>query len=266
MPARAEEMEMAESEGIKIIYLAAPNKFLGENGKVSGIEFVRMELGAPDVSGRKSAVPVKGSEFVLGVDMVIPAIGEIPDSAFWSELDITSERTLGVDPVSFATSIPGIFAGGDAVSGPSSVVEAIASGKRAALSIDRHFKGEDIKKRSEPQSKVVEALPKEGIAKKARQSAAVAPFKKGSGDFHARKSGFSQAAAMDEALRCMTCGSKAYVAYLESCMTCYNCEMECPSQAVNVDPFRKVMPVLIRVPGDETDYDVLYTSRAMGKA
>ena len=118
MPASPEEIEEAIQEGIKMEYLAAPVKVIGKNGKVTGIECIRMELGEPDDSGRRRPVPVKGSEFTLDVDAIIPAIGQkadltfVPDS---SEISVNRWNTFDVDEVTFATNVEGVFAGGDGV-------------------------------------------------------------------------------------------------------------------------------------------------------
>jgi NADPH-dependent glutamate synthase beta subunit-like oxidoreductase len=106
-----------------------------------------MELGGFDAGGRRRPVPVKGSEFILEVGWVIPAIGYLPDLSCLPQNDgfrVSKAGTLVVDPITLATSIPGVFAGGDAVTGPSTVVEAMASGYEAAVSIDRHLKGQDL--------------------------------------------------------------------------------------------------------------------------
>jgi len=139
MPARDDEVAAAEAEGVKIIFLALPSRIINEGNRVTGVECIRMELGEPDESGRRRPVPVKGSEFMIGADMVLPAIGEVPDTTFIGRADgveLTSWGTIKTDDA-MATSRRGVFAGGDCVSGPASIVEAIAAGNRAAESIDR---------------------------------------------------------------------------------------------------------------------------------
>ena len=149
MPANDEEIEEAEHERIKLLYLVAPTRIVTENGKVKGLECQRMELGDFDASGRRRPVPVKGSEFLLDADTVIPAVGYVPDLSCLPQNDgfkSTRWGTLIVDPITLATHIPGVFAGGDLVIGPSTVVEAMASGYRAAISIDRYLKEQDMYK------------------------------------------------------------------------------------------------------------------------
>jgi heterodisulfide reductase subunit A len=137
MPANPWEVKEAEAEGVKIEFLVSPKKILGEKGKVCGLECVRMQLGEPDESGRRKAVPVEGSDFKWETDMVVLAIGEAPDLRFLpKQFELNEDGTVWVNPVTMETSMPGVFAGGDAVTGPASVIEAIRDGKRAAESIE----------------------------------------------------------------------------------------------------------------------------------
>jgi NADPH-dependent glutamate synthase beta subunit-like oxidoreductase len=141
MPANPREVEEAEHEGVKIEFLVSPKKILGENGKVCAIECVRMQLAEPDETGRRKAIPVEGSEFKRETDMVILAIGESPDLEFLpKDVELNEDGTLWVDPITMETSLSGVFGGGDAVSGPASVIEAIRDGKRAAESIENYMK------------------------------------------------------------------------------------------------------------------------------
>ena len=143
MPANPYEIKEAEHEGVKISFLAAPKRILGQNGRVSGVECVKMELGEPDESGRRSPKPIQGSEFTVLADSVILAIGEAPDISFLpKEIEVTESSTVAVEPFSVITSQPGVFAGGDCVSGPATVVEAILAGKKAASYIDQYLRGE----------------------------------------------------------------------------------------------------------------------------
>jgi NADPH-dependent glutamate synthase beta subunit-like oxidoreductase len=209
MPANDEEIKQAEQEGIKIHYLAAPVGILGKNGKVAGMECIRMELGEPDASGRKRPLPVKGSEFILDADMVIAAIGEAPDLTFLSgdgKFQITSAGTLGVNPINLATNVPGVFAGGDAVRGPATVVEAIAAGKKVATSIDYYLRGEVLPPEEEPLPAVtVEDMCLGKVERKNREvMPTLLPEERASG-FKEVNLGLSQEAAVEEADRCFNC-------------------------------------------------------------
>jgi NADPH-dependent glutamate synthase beta subunit-like oxidoreductase len=141
MPANLREVEEAEHEGVKIEFLVSPKKILGENGNVCGIECTHMRLDEPDETGRKKAIPIEGSEFTREADRVILAIGEIPDLAFLpKDVELNEDGTLWVNPLTMETTTSGVFGGGDAVTGPASVIEAIRDGKRAAVSIENYLK------------------------------------------------------------------------------------------------------------------------------
>ena len=148
MPAHVTEVDEAEEEGVKLELLIAPVRVLAdEQNKVTGIEMQRMELGEPDASGRRRPVPIEGSEFIIECDQVIAAVGQFP------KLDGTSEeqgvkrtkwRTIQVDDWTFQTEDPRVFAGGDAVLGAQTVIQAVAQGKKAAWSMDAYLRGADM--------------------------------------------------------------------------------------------------------------------------
>jgi heterodisulfide reductase subunit A len=141
MPANLRAVEEALGEGVKIEFLVSPKKILGANGKVCGVECVRMQLGEPDDSGRRKATPIEGSDFELETDMVVLAIGETPDLGFLPlDVDRNEDGTLWANALTLETSMPGVFGGGDAATGPASVIEAIRDGKRAAESIENYLK------------------------------------------------------------------------------------------------------------------------------
>jgi len=140
MPANPWEVKEAENEGVKIEFLVAPSKILGET-TVAAVECVRTQLGEPDESGRRKATPIQGSELKRETDMVILAIGETPDLSFLpKEIETNEEGTVSVNPVTLETSMKGVFAGGDVARGPASVIEAICDGKKAAQSIENYLK------------------------------------------------------------------------------------------------------------------------------
>lgn len=141
MPASQEEIEAAEREGVQIQYLMAPTRILIDRNRVSGIEFLRMELGSPDETGRKRPVVVEGSAFSLEADVVIPAVGQRPALFFLKEESLSEQGVIRCDEKGQVEGYEGVFATGDAVTGPSTVVEAIASGKAVALKVMRYFGG-----------------------------------------------------------------------------------------------------------------------------
>lgn len=144
MPARVEEVERAEEEGVNCIILTNPVRFIGnDNGWVTGIECIQMELGEPDESGRRRPVPIPGSEFVIPIDTVVVAIGQGPNPLLLETIEglaLNKKGYIAADPQTGATSLPGVFAGGDIVTGAATVISAMGAGKRAARSIDLYLK------------------------------------------------------------------------------------------------------------------------------
>lgn len=141
MPARRAEVENAKEEGVKFLFLAAPVRFIGDNrGWVRGIECIRMRLGEPDESGRRRPIPIKGSEFQVEVDTVIVAIGQKPNPlAVLGEprIKVTKHGTIVVNPETYETTMKGVFAAGDIVTGNATVISAMGAAKKAAQAIHR---------------------------------------------------------------------------------------------------------------------------------
>jgi formate dehydrogenase major subunit len=138
-----EELGETEREGVRMEFLASPVEVLGEDGHVTGVKFIRNRLGEPDASGRRTPVPIEGSEFVIPADVVIPAVSQAPDNSF---LPVESRFEIGrgrvkVDPGSYATNVRGVFACGDFVTGPTTLIEAAGHGKRCAYAMDRYLSG-----------------------------------------------------------------------------------------------------------------------------
>jgi NADPH-dependent glutamate synthase beta subunit-like oxidoreductase len=152
MPANEVEIDAAEHEGVEFLFLAAPVQVKGdEDGNATHLEYLKMELGEPDASGRRRPVPIEGSEALLETDMVITAIGQSPDVSFTersrkrlAELNTTRWNTIDVDPATLQANIPYLFAAGDAATGPSLVVAAIGGGRRAARSIHQYVMGQKV--------------------------------------------------------------------------------------------------------------------------
>lgn len=146
MPARAEEIHHAREEGVQLQVLTAPVRILGdENGWVRGMECVRMELGEPDASGRRSPREIPGSNFVLDVDSVIMSIGTSPNPILKSTTEglATNNRGCIIADEQGRTSLPGVFAGGDAVTGAATVIQAMGAGKLAAAAMDEYIRGKN---------------------------------------------------------------------------------------------------------------------------
>lgn len=152
MPAYKEEVKEAMEEGIEVMELTAPVKFIGKDNKVTGIECVKMELGDFDSSGRRKSVEIKGSNFNIDVDYVIPAVSQYADLPFLSrdEIGVTKWGTFIVDPLTQMCTMEGVFAGGDVVRGPDTVISAIADGKKAASNIDTYLGGNGLLNKGAP--------------------------------------------------------------------------------------------------------------------
>ena len=226
MPANEEEIHECREEGIEIMTLTNPKRIIGENGRVKAIECVRMQLGEPDASGRRRPVTIQGSEFILEVDAVVPAIGQESDWACLTEecaCRLTDWGTMTVDPLTFQTHDIDIFAGGDAVTGPKTVIEAIAAGKQAAISMGRYICGEDLKEGREKEWNAVEQVSTEGYDRIPRaQMPAVAPETR-IATFDEVQLGFTEQQVREEAMRCLSCGV---------CSECYQCVEACLANAV----------------------------------
>lgn len=144
LPARAEEVENAEEEGVKFQFLTNPTRYIGdERGWLTGMECIKMELGEPDSSGRRRPVPIEGSEFITEIDTAIVAIGQSPNPLIRSTtkgLETTRWGGIIVDEETGMTSVPGVFAGGDAVTGAATVITAMGAGKIASAGIDKYIR------------------------------------------------------------------------------------------------------------------------------
>jgi len=247
MPAHPHGVQEAEKEGVKLLFLATPKRILGKEGKASEIECVRMCLGEPDASGRRRPIPIEGSEFTVPVDTIIVAIGEKPDTSFLPEVRVTRRGAIAVDPITLETNLPRIFAGGDSARGPSSVIESIADGKRAAASIHQYLRGEG---KIEPEN-VVETtwvLEERLPDKKPKQEIRLLPMEQRLEAFKEVEIGYSEDEAVTEAHRCLLCGPcsecleaegycepKDAIVDENRCIWCANCEKACEYKAITVE-------------------------------
>lgn len=210
MPAYKEEIVDAEHEGIKIFTLVAPKKINIEDGKVKSIECVRMALNEFDNGGRRKPSPIEGSEFVLEVNTVIASIGQIPDTSYINGdgININKNGTIEADFFSLSTNRIGVFAAGDNVRGPASVVQAIADGKASAKSIDKFLGGDGIFSKT-PREELLalrvsyneEAYQKE----MGREKMPELPLSERYKNFKEVMLGYSVKEAVEEAKRCLHC-------------------------------------------------------------
>jgi heterodisulfide reductase subunit A-like polyferredoxin len=230
MPASPEEIEAALLEGVKVTYLVTPVEVLvDEERRVRGLRCIRMRLGPPDASGRRRPVPVEGSEFFVGADMVIMAIGQAAEVDFLKSdgVKITRAGTIDVDPLTLATSRQGVFAGGDIQTGPWIAIGAVEAGKRGAESIDRYIQGKDLRegRQLRPEAKQWDlsqiSLGQETVPRHRMEHISKGSRKKG---FDEVELGFSEKAALDEARRCLNCGI---------CCECLQCVAACKAEAID---------------------------------
>ena len=223
MPANEVEIDAAEHEGVQFLFLAAPVKVKGDaDDQVTHLEYLKMELGEPDASGRRRPVPIEGSETLLETDMIITAIGQSPDVSFTersqqrlAELKITRWSTINVNPQTLQTNIPYLFAAGDAATGPSLVVDAIGGGRRAARSIHQYVMGQAVTAQPKELGKdlIAESIfdHVEGIIKNPRAPMPELPVKERICSFVEVDQVLKESAAKSESNRCLHC-----------CLTCYD--------------------------------------------
>jgi len=242
MPAIESEVIEAECEGVKINYLVAPTAVLGKDGKVTGLQCIHTELGEPDASGRARAVPIKGSEFSMEAELIISAIGQKPDLLFQqgSNLAVSTEGLVSADLETMATKLPRIFAAGDVVSGPASVIDALAAGRRAAVSIHRYLEGEDLRRADKEKTKARVVGESEkwwmGTPKSRRQRMRRLSMKECHLNFGEVELGLTQSSAVEEARRCLGCAIFAYIDSA-SCLgeTCKLCANTCWKYAISIE-------------------------------
>ncbi len=221
MPASHEEIEAAEAEGVDIQLLAAPTRALGEDGVLRQLEFIRMELGEPDASGRRRPVPIEGSETFMEVDQLISAIGQVPQvivpeqDGVMENIPVTRWSTVGGDPRSMHTGYETVFVGGDLFQGPMTVVAALADGRKAAYSLNRFFEVGEVQPEplhfniSKGDLETIDREPFEAMKTVPRERMPELAAAKRVGDFREVELGLSEEQAQKEAQRCLVCGCSA---------------------------------------------------------
>ncbi|MCK9276206.1 MAG: FAD-dependent oxidoreductase [Syntrophales bacterium] len=209
MPASIEEIKGAEEEGIKISFLAAPVSITVSDGCFRSAECCRMKLGEPDESGRRRPVPVKNSEYTIEADMIISAIGQspaIPVVNASQELGLTSWGTIKADSATLATTVSGVYAGGDCVTGAATLIEALDAGNRAAESIDAYLAGRDRSDDLSFSGVDVTKIRTDGyVPKEPAEKVDFLDIGKRTSNFEEVEGGFSVSEAINEAKRCLRC-------------------------------------------------------------
>lgn len=214
MPAIPDEVEASLRDGVEIQFLVTPSEIVGKDGKACGLRCVRMQLGGEDGSGRRRPIPIPGSEFEMEADMVIIAIGQTPDVSFLEGLDIevSPQGTIPANTKSMETNLSRVFVAGDVQTGPATVIQAVAAGKKAAIGIHSMLNGtEDSESVQNERVVHYENLNLNYFTPEPRRDLEEA-------DIHALEN-----AAIDEARRCFHCGS---------CNACNICWFMCPDAAI----------------------------------
>jgi len=239
MPAAPEEIADAESEGIRFTFLTAPVKVLDMKDRASGLRCVQMSLGEPDASGRRRPVPIPGSEHNLSFDTVIAAIGQKPDFRFLEHAEslkgIRVNGTVEVNQETCQTSVPGVFAGGDTVLGPATVIAAMGAGKRAAEAMDKFLRNKPLADfethmappaitRGEDFRPHAFAPSYSTIAKEHRRTMPKLDARARASNWREVELGYPEEQAVAEASRCLHCGV---------CVDCYRCVEACQPGAID---------------------------------
>ncbi|UCD82204.1 MAG: FAD-dependent oxidoreductase [Desulfobacterales bacterium] len=228
MLADPEEVLEAEKEGIKIHFQVAPVSIMGENRKVSAIRCIRTRLAEADDSGRPRPIPIEGSEFLIEANHIIPAIGQTPDFDLLGTghgMEISKWNLLKVNAETCQTSKPGIFAGGDVITGPATVIDAVAAGKRAARYIAEYLQGKKLPaegRKKPPPKENWAAVPQNEPVRK-RMTPPTLPLKKRFAGFEEVNLLPDEKSAQQEAARCLDCGG---------CCECMQCVAACKTEAV----------------------------------
>jgi formate dehydrogenase beta subunit len=209
MPASDEEIEEAEKEGVKFNYLMTPVKILAKDGKATGVVCIKMKLGEPDETGRRRPVPIKGSELTVDTDMIIPAIGqrpELPVIPGTEKIEITKWGTIKVHPITYMTDVEGVFAGGDCVSGPAILIDALNTGNQVAKSIDCYLQGSSLAGGISFEGVDLKKQRGRGfIINRAAEKVDFLDVKKRARSFEEVEGGFAATEAISEAQRCLRC-------------------------------------------------------------
>jgi len=213
MPASPEEVEAALEEAIKIEFLTGHVRISQKDGRLS-LTCNRMALGEPDASGRRRPVAIKGSEFDTEYDAIIGAIGQAPEIPAEFKLKTGRGNTIQADADTLATSRPGVWAGGDAVTGPDSVIRAIEAGRRAASSIDKYLGGDGVIDEELTQERAIGmcvGITEEDFVSRTRVEMPCLPPEQVTSNFTEVELGLTEVGAVAEGKRCFQCGIRLQI-------------------------------------------------------
>lgn len=242
MPCFAPEIEEAEEEGVEIMILRNPVKYLGENGKINKVQLIKMELGEKDASGRRSPQPVKGSEYIEDVDYVIEAIGlKASTSPFAGQIDLNKNGTIKVDNKTLQTSEEYIFAGGDTVTGATTLIEAAGQGKKAAFYMDKYLRGLNMFDFEDGDK--LAAIDKAQVLKKYDGKVKPAiepgmmPQPQRARSWEEVEQTYTESQLKASTERCLDCSN---------CRECHQCVAACPSNAIDFSQKTKVENINVK--------------------
>ena len=225
-----DELRATLKEGVHIEYLVSPAEIVDDGaGRVAAVICVRNQLGEPDASGRPRPVPIPGSEFRFPADMVILAVGQEPDPG---DVDVARQGLLRrVDAKTLMTSLPGLFAGGDFVSGPTTIIEAVRAGQAAAVAIDAFLRATDAASSPQAEAWPLEVIPRPA-GPAANGSQPDGPSAEGRLELDVEvEATLSREAAVTEGLRCLYCGLLPSIV-IEDCTICHACVEVCPVSCI----------------------------------
>ena len=241
MPCFAPEIHEAEEEGVEIMILRNPVKYIGENGHIKQVQLVKMQLGEKDASGRRSPEVVKGSEYIENVDYVIEAIGLKPStSPFVGQVDLNKNGTIVADKKTLQTSVDYIFAGGDTVTGATTLIEAAGQGKKAAFYMDKYLRGLNMLDFQDGDK--LPAVDKAKILSKQYTLApqiqnAMMPLAQRATSWEEVEQTFTEAELKASTERCLDCSN---------CRECHQCVAACPSDAIDFSQKTQVVNTTVK--------------------
>ncbi len=240
MPAHDWEIDGAEEEGVELMLMSAPTRFIGKDGKLVAVECISMELGEPDESGRRRPVPIEGSEKEIPIDMAILAIGLLPSTGHFPDEMKNGQGLMVADPRTCQTADPDVFASGDCVTAPTMIINAIAQGRRAAFFMGRHLKGESLDAQFDGE---LEKTDKNMVLEEAKHFVERQPVPQPLLPLEERRQSFvcyeevmTEEEVRKEALRCMNCAE---------CSQCMECVSACAPKCIDFS--QKPTPLSLNV-------------------
>ncbi|MFH1954942.1 MAG: FAD-dependent oxidoreductase [Pseudomonadota bacterium] len=245
LPAYRHNVEAAKADGIDFVFSYGIEKIICKDGKVARITLVKC-LSVYDEKGAFAPKFDKTDSREVVTQEVIIAIGQEVDFTSLPQEIVSPDGYIKASPDTCRTPIKKVFAGGDALNGPSSVAEAVGAGKRAAKAITYFLCGMDLELLVRKEIPVAGGLPENAQIKKVMRHGRVPFGQMGRKGFSELYRGFDLVETLSEVDRCLTCGAKSIAAYLDDCMTCFSCEINCPSGAIFVHPFKEILPRSLR--------------------